>query len=144
MNWVFRNTVAGIFMLLMALGCVTEIPEPVSFEEKLAERGFTMSQPVSRLKLVQAGRMTDWNFVDGGAAIIYFGTSRYYLVTVRSVCEDKLRNAKRIRLIYTTGITTKLNKLEIVGRSVPGSSRLYCEIDAIHELKKIEMTDTGN
>lgn len=141
---VFRNTVASIITLLVALGCVTGISEPVSFEEKLAERGFAISQSVRPVKLARVGRITDWSYVEGGAAIIYFGTSQPYLVTVRNICEDRLRNAKYISIIYSTGNMTEPEKLYISGRSVPDSARLNCEIDTIHELKIIEKTDTGN
>ena len=137
MNRVFRNAVAGIFTLLMAVCCATEISERVSFEEKLAERGFAISQPVRQGDLIKAGLITDWSFVEGGAAVIHFGKSRQYLVTVNSTCEDKLRNAQRIRFIATIGRTTEPDRLEIVGRPVRGSNRLYCKIETIYELKKL-------
>ena len=138
MNRIFRNAAAGIFTLLMAVCCATGISERVSFEDKLAERGFAIAQPVSQEDLIKAGLNTGWSFVDGGAAIIYFGKSRQYLVTVNNTCEDKLRNAKRIRFRHTIGSTTEPDRLDIVGRPVRGSSRLYCKIETIYELKKIE------
>jgi len=145
MTWVFRNTVAGIFMLLMAVGCATELPEPTSLEEELAKRGLAIGNPVRQVE--EKNYITGWSYVGRGNLIISFGESQKYLVTVQTTCDYILRHADRITVNRKDfGIMTDKDSLNIWGH---GSSQwgmgsynsTYCSIYTIHLFKYTERTE---
>jgi hypothetical protein len=132
MNQVLQKSVIGAFITLMAGGCVTAPPEPVSLEERLSNRGFVIGQPIEKVRI---SRITGWSYEGRGAVIIYGPGSQKYLFRVRPTCENILQHVQRITVSDTAGRVTDKDSLEIWGA---GGSALRCQIDTIHELKKLQ------
>lgn len=131
MSHLFRNILIGAVTLLLATACAIEPHEPVPLEEKLAKRGYTIGEQVTRIREY---RINGWNDVDRQNVIMNVGASKNYLVTVRSPC-DGLRSAVNLAFSTTVGDLTDKDKLLVRGT---GGHLEHCYIDTIHTLEKIE------
>jgi len=125
----------SVFIVLSVLAaCTSSPPETVPLEEKLAQRGFAIGQPVRRVINFQ---LSGWSTVDRKHVIMNFGASRNYLVTLRTSC-DGLRSATMITFSTTIGSLTDNDKVLVRNDSHHLSQ---CYISTIHELEKINQPD---
>jgi len=97
----------------------------------MAERGYTIEQPVKRLRDY---RINGWSSVDQRNVILNIGASDNYLVTVRRSC-DGLRSAEHLAFSTIIGDLTDKDKLIVRGS---GRYLEHCYIDTIRPLKKIK------
>lgn len=122
------KTVFTMILLTMTAACANRPPE-TTLEEKLAQLGYTLGQPVKRVINFQ---LNGWNSVDYKHVIMNFGASRNYLLTLRTSC-DGLRSATVISFSTTAGSLTDRDKLLVRNDSHHLSQ---CYISTIHELEK--------
>jgi len=127
---VFAKTVAAIILLTLAAACASHPPD-TPLEEKLAQLGYTLGEPVRRVINFQ---LSGWNSVDHKHVIMNFGASRYYLLTLRTSC-DGLRSATIINFSTTAGSLTVNDKVLVRNDSHHLSQ---CYISTINELEKIK------
>jgi len=128
----FIKTAFITFLLTITSACASRPPE-TSLQEKLAERGYTLGQPVRRVINFE---VSGWNSVDYKHVIMNFGASRYYLLTLRTSC-DGLLSATLINFTTTAGSLTDSDKVLVRNDSHHLSQ---CYIKTIHELKKTRGT----
>ena len=124
---------ACIISISLAGACTSNPPNPVPLEEKVANLGYTIGQPVKRIHDYQ---INSWNSVDLKHVIINFGASRNYLLTLRTSCDGVL-NAGLLSFSTTVGFLTDKDRLLVrnSGRYVS-----HCFIKTVHELEKIKKT----
>jgi len=125
----YVKTAFTVMLIAIMAACASQPPE-TSLEEKLAQLGYTIGQPVKRVINFQ---LSGWNSVDHKHVIMNFGASRNYLVSLRTSC-DGLRSAALITFSTTAGSLTDKDKVLVRNDSHHLSQ---CYISAIHELKKI-------
>lgn len=120
----------GVMLVFMVVACAGKAADSVSLEEKLAQRGFTIRQPV---KQANNPKLSSWSSIDRKHLIIKFGASRYYLLTLRTSCNPVL-SAFSISLSATSGYLTDNDQV-----LVRDSRELvtHCYISTIHELEKV-------
>jgi hypothetical protein len=122
----------GIVILSsLAVACANSTYQEVPLEEKLAQRGYAIGEPVKRINDYQ---INSWNSVDRKHVIINFGASRNYLVTLRTSC-DGLLDATLLSFSTTVGFLTDKDKLLVRDG---GNHLLQCYIQTIHELEKVK------
>jgi hypothetical protein len=121
------ETIASIILLTTA--CSGTPPESMPIEERMAEKGYLIKEPVKRLRDY---RINGWSSVDRRNVILNVGASENYLVTVRSPCEG-LRSAEHLAFSTIIGDLTDKDKL-IVRDS--GRFTQHCYIDTIRALEK--------
>lgn len=117
-------------LVFMLVACAGNAADPVSLEEKLAQRGYTILQPVKQINNPQ---VRSWGSIDRKHLIIRFGASRYFLLTLRTSC-DPIISASSISFSTNAGLLTDK------GQVLVQDSRehvMHCSIGTIHELKKI-------
>jgi len=129
----FVKTVFSIVLLAITAACANRPPE-TSLEEKLAQLGYTLGEPVKRVINFQ---LSGWNSVDHKHVIMNFGASRYYLLSLRTSC-DGLRSATLINFTTTAGNLTTTDKILVRNDSHHLSQ---CYISTIHELEKTRATN---
>jgi len=118
-------------LVFMVVACAGNAADSVSLEEKLAQRGFTIRQPIKR---VNNPRVLSWSSIDREHLIIKLGASRYYLLTLRTTCNPIL-SAPSISFSNTSGYLTDN------GQVLVQDSRehvAHCSISTIHELEKVK------
>ena len=130
----FSNIFSVVIPVLMLCACASNTADPVPLEEKLAQRGFAIGQPVKRINNFQ---INSWSSVDLKHVIFNFGASRYYLVTLRTSCDGVL-SAGLISFSTTIGLLTDKDKLLVRDNT---RHLAQCYISTIHELEKIKKTD---
>jgi len=128
----FVKTASTIILLALTAACAGHPPE-TSLEEKLAQLGYALGQPVRSVINFQ---LSGWNSVDHKHVVMNFGASRYYLLSLRTSC-DGLRSATLINFTTTAGSLTDRDKLLVRNESHHLSQ---CYISTIHELEKIRAT----
>ena len=125
----------GVVSLLLLVGaCANNPADPVPLDEKLAQLGFVIGQPVKRINNYQ---INGWNSVDMKHVIMNFGASRNYLLTLRTSCDDVL-GAELLFFSTTVGFLSDKDKLLVRDG---GQHLSHCFIKTINELEKIKRTD---
>lgn len=130
MKRMFAKNVLTAMLASMLAACANNPPE-TSLDEKLAQLGYSLGEPVRRVINFQ---ISGWNSVDRKHVIMNFGASRYYLLTLRTSC-DGLRSATVLNFSTTAGSLTANDKLLVRNDSHHLSQ---CFISTIHELQKIK------
>lgn len=134
MKHVIFKCFASLVPAAMLAACVNHPYEGPTLEEKVAQLGFTIGQPVERIINFQ---IRSWNDVDHKNVILSVGASRNYLVTLRASC-DGLESATTLNFTTTVGSLTDRDKLQVRNASHHLSQ---CFIKSINELEKIEASD---
>jgi len=122
---------AILLMLSVTLASCASQPEPLSWEEKLAARGYAVVEPVTTIRNY---RINGWNQLDRSHVIIEVGVSERYLLTLLRPC-DGVRTANVLTFSTSAGGLTEFDQLFVRG---PGNWFENCRIDTIHRLERVK------
>lgn len=136
MNHTFRSCIAGAIALTLAAACTTSSPKLIPLDERLADRGYIIGEPVESIREFS---IDSWSAVDRSHFMLHAGPSRKYLVTVDKACRN-LRAVDHLGFSTTIGVLT--DKDTVVVDSAAGGIK-HCAIDAIHSLDNIDEPDSG-
>ena len=116
---------------LALMACAGAQQEPLTLEQKLAEKNYQLGEPVEK---IYDYRLDGWNYLDREHVIMHTGPSGHYLVSLRNPCVNLL-GAEVIAFTTTVGHLTRYDKL-----LVKDTTRVLerCYIESLHKLEKIK------
>ncbi len=122
---------ATLIAAAFLVACTTTPAEPVSVDQRLADKGYEVSERIGRIPNF---RLNGWSYVDRKHVIMTSGVRDRYLVTLKSNCPD-LDSAMNIAYSTTAGALTDKDRLTV---KVRGGVAHNCLIDRLHTLQETE------
>ena len=128
---LYVNRFFMLAILVVLASCATTGGQEISLEQKLADKGYKLGEPVER---ILQWRLDSWVYLDRGHVIMQTEPSTWYLVSLKNSCQG-LGQAENIAFTTTTSQLTRFDKLVVRGA---GKIREDCYIDTLHKLEKVK------